>query len=89
MFTTTIVDPTGVLPKIDNIIPTKADITDINPEAIMTNLKFLNKAMADIAGNITRADINREPTKFIAKTIVAAVIIAKIKLYIFTLVPIT
>ena len=80
MFTATIVEPTGVLASIEMIMPTAAHITDITAEHIVTELKLLNILMAERAGNITSAEIKREPTRFIARTIITAIITAIIRL---------
>lgn len=76
----TVVAPTGVENSIDRIIPVPAHITEITAEHIMTFLKFLNILIAESAGKIMSAEISREPTRFIAITIIIAVITAIIKL---------
>lgn len=88
MSTATIVDPTGVPARIETKRPIVAHITDVKAEQIITALKLLNTRIADNAGKITKAEISREPTKFIAKTMIIAVIIAINKLYIFAFVPV-
>ena len=70
---TTIVGPTGVPQIIDVSIPDKAQSTDMIIEHIVTDLKFLNTRIADIAGNIMSADMSSEPTRFIASTITTAI----------------
>ena len=77
---TTIVAPAGVAYKIEKIIPVPAHMTEIIDEQIITLLKLLNIRIADKDGKIINAEINREPTKFIANTIIKAVIIAINKL---------
>lgn len=74
------VEPTGVEKAIDNIIPDKAANTDIILDNITTILKLFTNLIVESAGNITKADINKEPTKFIPKTIIIAIIIAISKL---------
>ena len=77
---TTIVEPTGVENSMETTIPTNEQHTEIMAEYITTPLKFLITLIAESAGKITNAEIKREPTKFIAKTIITAVIIAISKL---------
>lgn len=76
----TIVEPTGVPPTIDKIIPANAHITDIIADAMVTDLKLENKRIADNAGNIINAEISNDPTRFIASTIITAIIIDMINL---------
>ena len=73
---TTIVDPTGVPAKIEINKPITEQITEIQAEQIVTDLKLLNMRIALKAGKITNAEINKEPTKFIAKTMIIAIITA-------------
>ncbi|KAF5040760.1 hypothetical protein DSECCO2_530030 [anaerobic digester metagenome] len=73
-------EPTGVEARIDIIIPLPAAITEITAEHNMTALKFLNTLMADNAGKIISADISKEPTRFIASTMIIAVITAIMRL---------
>ena len=72
----TIVAPTGVEHNIESIIPVPAHNTDIIAEHIVTLRKLLNILIAESAGNIISADISSEPTRFIAITMIIAVIIA-------------
>ena len=74
--TATIVDPTGVEQSIEVSIPITAQATEIIAEHTMTARKLLNNLIADNAGNIMSAVINSEPTRFIASTIIIAVITA-------------
>ena len=84
MSAATIVDPTGV-PKIIEInIPIIAQVIETIDEQITTDLKFLNMRIADKAGKIISADISNEPTRFIARTMIIAIMIAIIKLYTST-----
>ena len=83
--TATIVEPTGVLAIIDISIPRAAQITETITEHIVTALKLLKTRMADSAGNITSAEINKAPTRFIASTMTTAITTANIRLYIFAL----
>ena len=74
--TATIVEPTGVPASIEIMIPTSAQIIDDTAEKIVTLLKLFKMLIADNAGNITKADISKEPTKFIARTIITAITVA-------------
>ena len=74
------VEPTGVENIIDNTMPKKAQKTDNILEKITTPLKLCITLIADKAGNITSADISKEPTKFIPNTIITAIITAINKL---------
>lgn len=76
----TIVAPTGVEKIIDRIIPKAAHITEMTAEHIVTLLKLLKILIAERAGKIISAEISREPTRFIAITIIIAVITAIIRL---------
>jgi hypothetical protein len=87
IFTTTIVEPTGVPARIEISIPEAEHSTEIMAEHIVTALKFLNTLIADSDGKIMRADIKSEPTNFIARTIITAIVIAIIRLYAFAFVP--
>lgn len=88
MFATTTVAPTGVENRIEAKIPAKAAVTAITAEQTITPLKLLNTCIADNAGNTIKADVNKAPTKFIAKTMITAVIRAIIKLQISVLIPV-
>ena len=76
----TIVAPTGVEQRTERTMPIPAQITDRIAEQIVTLLKLLNTLIADRAGKIISAEISREPTKFIAITMIIAVIMAIIRL---------
>ncbi len=82
------VEPTGVDINIDTIMPTNAHRTEIIPEQITTPLKFRIILIEDNAGKIIKAEINRERTKFIDKTIITAMTIAIRKLYRSALIPV-
>ena len=86
--TATIVAPTGIPAIIESRIPRIAQMNDTMTEHIVTALKFLNTRIADNAGNMTNAEIKSAPTRFIARTITTAIMIARIRLYIFALVPV-
>ena len=65
--------PAGVSAIMEMQIPKSAQTAERMAEKITTALKFLNILMAEMAGNIISAVINREPTKRIAKTMTIAV----------------
>ena len=79
MSTATIVDPTGVLPRTEIRIPAADETTDITAEHIVTDRKLLKTLMAERAGNIIRAEMRRDPTRFIARTNITAIITAIIR----------
>ena len=81
------VEPTGVPANMETRMPTSAHITDNAAEHIVTLLKLLNNLMEESAGKITNADISKDPTRFIAKTMITAIMIAIIRLYASALVP--
>ena len=70
------VEPTGVSKRIDKRMPNIAQKTDITAEKRMTDLKFLKSRMDERAGKMIRAEIKREPTRFMARTITMAIITA-------------
>ena len=74
--TTTIVGPTGVSITIDAMIPIAVQTTEIMAEQMVTDLNDLKTLIALKAGKIMRAEISNEPTRFIAKTMIIAVIIS-------------
>lgn len=76
----TIVDPTGVEKRIDAKIPAAAQMTDMTAEHRITALKLLKTRIADSAGKIMSAEIRREPTRFMASTMIRAVTTAIIRL---------
>ncbi len=80
MSAATIVEPTGVPARIEITIPEKAHKTEIITEHIVTDLKLLKTLIEDNAGKIIKAEINNEPTKFMAKTMTTATITAINKL---------
>lgn len=80
MSVATIVEPTGVPAKMDSKIPITAQITDNTTEQTVTPKNVLYTRIADNAGNITSAEISKDPTKFMASTMITAVIIAINKL---------
>ena len=84
----TIVAPTGVFTRIEIRIPTAAQHTDRHAEQTVTDLKLLNTRMAESAGKIMSAEISSEPTRFIAITMMTAMIIAIIRLYTCVFIPV-
>nr|WP_288679947.1 hypothetical protein [uncultured Brachyspira sp.] len=66
--------------RIEIKIPITEQITDIIAEQIVTERKLLNICIDDKAGNIIKAEINNEPTRFIANTMTTAIITAINKL---------
>ena len=85
--TITMVAPTGVLARMDRIIPKKAQNTERAAENMVTFRKLLNRRIDESAGNITNADMRREPTRFIASTMMTAIMTAIRRLYLFAFVP--
>ena len=83
----TIVDPTGVPVRMEISIPNTAQDTDNIAEQIVTLRKLRHTRMAEIGGKMIRAEISSEPTRFMASTIITAMITAMIRLYSFTFVP--
>lgn len=87
MSTATMVEPTGVPARTEATMPTKAQLTDNTAEQMVTARKFLHRRIAERAGKITSAEISREPTRFIASTMMTAMTMAISRLYPFALVP--
>ena len=85
---TTIVAPTGVLNRIEAIIPQNAQTTEMQAEHSVTDLKLLNTRIADRAGKITSAEISSEPTSVMATTMTTAMMTAMIRFIRLTLVPV-
>lgn len=82
------VEPIGVPKSIAVNNPKTAHTTDTTALQTVTDKKLLKTRIADNAGKITKAEISKEPTRFIARTIITAVITATIALYVFTFVPV-
>ena len=72
----TIVLPTGVPVRIETRSPAIEQTTEITAEQIVTERKLLKILIALRAGKITSAEIKSEPTRFIASTIIIAIMIA-------------
>ncbi len=75
------VDPTGVPARMEITMPKKAQHTDKTAAHTVTDKKCLNNCMAHRAGKITKAEISKDPTKFMASTMITATIMAIKKLY--------
>ena len=74
--TATIVEPTGVPARIEINSPETEHTTETAALQIITLLKLRKTRIAESAGKITRALIKSEPTRFIARTIIMAIITA-------------
>ena len=81
-------EPTGVPANIATRIPIAVQNIENITEQMITDLKLLNRRIADKAGNIISAVVKSEPTKFIARTITSAVTIAISILYCPALIPV-
>ena len=75
------VGPTGVEQSIAAIIPKIAHTVEMIAEHITTPLKVRATRIAERAGKISSAEMRREPTRFIPKTMITAVITATKRLY--------
>ena len=82
------VAPTGVEARMEMMIPTTAQNTAMVADEIITDKKLWNTRMEETAGKIISAEINKDPTSFIASTIMVAVITAMSKLYLSAFVPV-
>jgi len=72
----TIVEPTGVPASMDISIPKKAQPTENRAETQVTALKLLQSLIAVRDGKMISAEIRSDPTRFMARTIITAVITA-------------
>lgn len=79
--TTTMVAPTGEEKKMEIIIPSEELTTAMTAEHMTTCLKVWKTRIADKAGKIIKADVSSAPTRFIASTMMTAVITAIKRLY--------
>ena len=84
----TIVEPTGVPARIEVNSPSSAQKTETIAEQTVTLLKLLNSRIADSAGKMTSAEIRSDPTRFMARTMMTAIMIAISRLYTFAFVPV-
>ena len=82
------VAPTGVPARMDVRMPAATQNTERTAEQRVTARKLLNCRMADMAGKITKAEISKDPTRFMAITITTAGTTARIILYTLDLVPV-
>lgn len=82
------VEPTGVPARIEARSPTTVHTTENAAEKIITDLKLLKSRIAESAGKIINAEIRSEPTRFIASTIITAMVTAIKKLYAPTFIPV-
>ena len=80
MSATTIVGPTGVPAIIEAMIPVAVQHTDKIAEQMVTDLNDLKMRIALNAGKMIKAEINKDPTRFIANTMMTAVTTAMTKL---------
>jgi hypothetical protein len=76
----TMVAPTGVEKSIEMMMPAKAQKTEMQAEQIITERKLRKSLMAERAGKIIRAEIRSEPTRFMARTMMRAVMTAMVRL---------
>lgn len=84
----TIVEPTGVPARMAMRIPMSEQTTDIMAAATVTEKKLLNTRMAESAGNTTKAETSNAPTRFMARTIITAMMTAMSKLNALTFTPV-
>ena len=70
------VDPVGVPARMEISRPARAQHTESTAEQTVTERKLLKTRMADMAGKIIRAEISRDPTRFIASTMITAITVA-------------
>ena len=90
MSAATIVGPIGIFfgtINVNRILKT-VTTTEIMAAQIVTDLNVLNKRIALNAGKIINAETSNEPTNFIAKTMITAVIMAMTRLYAPALTPV-
>ena len=88
MSAATIVEPTGVPARMAAMIPVSEQITEIVAAATVTVKKLLKTRMAESAGKTTSAETSKAPTRFMARTIIAAIMIAIRRLKKLTLTPV-
>ena len=74
------VEPTGVPARMDTRIPSAAQHTEKHAEEMVTERKLLKSRMDDSAGKITSAEISREPTRFMERTMITAIMTAMARL---------
>ena len=81
-------EPAGVSNTMEINKPTAEQHIEIIADQTVTDLKLLKIRIADKAGKIISAEINREPTRFMASTIIIAIIVAIIVLYNSVFIPV-
>ena len=84
----TMVEPTGVLARIEMMIPARAQIMLSTAANSVTERNERNRRIAARAGKMISAEISREPTRFMASTMMTAVITAITRLMASTAVPV-
>ena len=84
----TIVEPTGVPARIATRIPTSEQMTEMIAAATVTEKKLLNTRIAESAGNTTNAETSNAPTRFIARTMMTAMMMAMRRLNEVTFTPV-
>ena len=84
----TIVEPTGVPAKMATRIPAREQTTEMTAAATVTVKKLLKTRIAESAGNTTSAETKSAPTRFIARTIMTAIIMAMSRLNKLTFTPV-
>ena len=67
------VAPTGEPATTEIKSPARVHTMEKQAEQMVTPRKLLNTRMADKAGKITKAEINSEPTRFMASTTITAI----------------
>ena len=84
----TIVEPTGVPARIATRIPTSEQMTEMIAAATVTEKKLLNTRIAESAGNTTNAETSNAPTRFMARTMMTAMMMAMRRLNEVTFTPV-
>ena len=80
MSAATIVEPTGVPPRMAVSMPINAHATERTAAQMVTLKKLRQTRMAANAGKTMSAEISREPTRFIASTMMTATTTARNRL---------
>ena len=81
MSAATIVLPTGVPARTAIKIPVIAHATEMIAVQIVTEKKLLKRRIEESAGKTMRAEMRSDPTRFMASTMMTAVMIATRRLY--------
>ena len=66
---------------MDIMIPLEAETTETAAEQMMTCRNVPNRRIADSAGKMINAEVRSEPTRFMARTMMTAVMTAMNRLY--------